>query len=160
MDKLCAAIVLLAAFLAFGVTADAAPVVEFSDNRLTVQADNDSMLDVLSRIARKTNIVIFMSEEFKPGRVTASLNRVPLEDAFKKLLRQHNCVTIYNRQGKDFVVTALKIYPKGQSASGSMKTLITDSVTENTHNQTRTDQADYTPGVPGTTLEAMTKRGP
>lgn len=152
MDKLWAAIALLAVLMASALPAGAAPVVEFKDNRLTVQADNDSLLDVLSRVARKTNIVIFMSEEFKPGKITASLNRVPLEEAFKKLLRQYNCVTIYNRQGENFVVTALKIYPEGQSSSGSMKTLITDSVTENTDISSRSDQADYTPGVPGTTL--------
>lgn len=131
-------------------TATARPVVKFTDNRLTVRADNEPLIRVLEEVAGKTDIVIFMAKEFEPGNITVRLDDLPLEKAFKKLLKRYNCVTMYNRKGDRFVVTGLKIYPEGKT-SGSMKTLVTESVSPSSES-TGTGQAGYTPRVPGSTL--------
>ncbi len=105
----------------------AVTMIEFSDNKLTVMAENASMVHVLEEVAKKANIAIFVSEEFNPGPVTIQITEVPLEQAFKKLLKEHNFVTVYNKAGGDFTVTALKVYPKGKS-TGKMDALITETV--------------------------------
>jgi len=126
----------------------AAPQVEFSDNRITVRAKNYSMVRLLEQVAKKTNVVIFVSKDFDPGSVTIQLDKVPLEQAFKKLLKQHNFVTIYNKKNDDFIISALKIYPKGKSA-GQMDILITKSISSD---ETHMENAGSTPIVPGLTL--------
>ena len=126
----------------------ATSLVEFSNDKLTVKAENDSMVKLLEKIAKKTNIVIFVSKDFNPGNVSINLNKVQLDSAFKKLLKNHNFVTIYNKQKDQFVISALKIYPKGKNA-GQMDVLITESKSVE---HTQTGQNSYRPVIPGTTL--------
>lgn len=104
----------------------AEPFVEFADNRLTIEAKNDPLVELLEKIAKKTNVVIFVSKNFDPGLITIHLQKVQLAKAFKTLLKQHNIATIYNKQKDKFVISALKVYPKGKNA-GKMDVLITKS---------------------------------
>jgi hypothetical protein len=143
-----AVLVLIVFFTAFD-TGFSASLVEFSDDKLTVSAKNESLIRLLEQVAKKTNVVIFISKEFNPGPLTIQLDKVPLEQAFKKLLKQYDFATIYNKIDDDFTISALKVYPKGKT-SGEMDVLISRSIPSEETRQDLTGSSK--PIVPGTSL--------
>jgi len=141
-------LVLIVFFTAFD-TCLSAPIVEFSNDKLTVRAENDSLVRLLEEVAKKTNVVIFVSKEFNPGPLTIQLDKVPLEQAFKRLLKQYDFATIYNKKEDVFIISALKVYPKGKT-SGNMDVLISRSIPSGETGQDLTGSSK--PVVPGTSL--------
>jgi len=120
----------------------------YKDGWLTVEADNISMVSLLSDIAKKTNVVIFVSKGFDPGKVSIHLDKHPLEDAFGKILKGYNHVAIYSKKNNEFVVSALKIFPRGK-AQGPMDMIITKSISTE---QTKGFDIEDTARIPGETL--------
>ncbi len=97
--------------------------VTYDGHLLSIKADDVPLVPLLEEIAGKTGVVIFVSKEIEPLRVSAHFAGITPEKAFKRLLKDHNVVMIFNRVGNDFVVNALKIFPTGQN-SGEMNVIM------------------------------------
>ena len=103
--------------------------VVFSNNRLSLSAENEPLVPLLEKIAKKTNVVIFISKGFDPGKVSVHVDKLPLEKAFNRILKGFNVAMVYNRKQGVTSITAVKIYPEGR-ISGPMNVVIKSSVPE------------------------------
>jgi type II secretory pathway component GspD/PulD (secretin) len=123
--------VLMAAGIIFlnGLVCHAAGTVEFSNNRLTLVAENEPFIPLLEEIAKKTNVVIFVSKGLNPGNVNILMNDLPLEKAFNRLLKGYNVAMVYYKDQDNTRVSAVKIYPKGEF-SGPLNVMVQASVPE------------------------------
>ena len=104
----------MCAVAGFGVTAQGAPPrVTFQDGRLSLSANDSSMMNVLESIARVSDLDIFVSEECTLGTISIELVRQPLEKAVKRILTNLNHVMIYREEQGTVRACAIKVFPKG-----------------------------------------------
>lgn len=112
-----------------GLICNAAHTMAFSNNRLTLFVEDEPLIPLLEKIAKKTNVVIFISKGFNPGNVSVRVKDEPLEKAFNRILKGFNVAMVYHREQDKTRVTAVKIYPKGKF-SGPMNVVVQTSVPE------------------------------
>lgn len=90
------------------------PGMTYKDGRLTLDADQTPLSQLLEIISKSAGVDIFVSKSFNPGNVSIQVTNQPLEDALKSILRGYNYAAIYTKEGEEFRITALKIYNEGQ----------------------------------------------
>jgi hypothetical protein len=117
------ALIILAAGLLCVHAAVAAvqPGVKYADGRLTLEAKNAAVGEILEVIARTAGVDIFVAKGFQTAgeKLTFQSDGELLEDALRRILRGYNYAAIYEKDGNDFRIAALRIYPEGQ-ASGEV----------------------------------------
>jgi len=102
----------------------AAGTVMFTDDRLSITADNEPLLSVLEKIAHQAGIVIFIAKDFEPGTLTIHLEDQPLEKAMDRILRGLNVARIYrDHPSGDPKLTAIEIYP-GDRYGGPLDVIV------------------------------------
>ncbi len=106
-----------------------AQTIVYSDERLSVHADNEPLIPVLEKIAREANILVFISRDFTPGMLKIKLDAQPLEKALDRILKGLNVVKVYHESSGKPRLTAVKIYPKGKF-SGPLDVVIQATVPE------------------------------
>lgn len=125
----CSVLIIAGIILSTGLVCSAAGKIAFSNNRLTLFAENEPLIPLLEEIAETTHVVVFISQGFNPGNVSARVDGLPLEKAFNRILKGFNVAMVYHKEQDVTRVTAVKIYPKGQF-SGPMNVVIRSSVPE------------------------------
>ena len=134
--------VLLVALVAFSVIlpANAAirPGVKYGGGNLTLEAKNATVGEILENIARTAGVDVFIARGFQTAteKMTVSFDGEPLEDVVRQILRGYNYAAIYEKEGNDFRIAALKIYPEGQ-ASGAVVPLFSGGRTPVYEEKTR-----------------------
>jgi hypothetical protein len=118
----------VAAFLMAAAGAEAAisPGVRYEGGNLTLAAKNATVGELLEAISRTAGVDIFIAKGFhtKADALTLKIEGEPLEDAVKRILSGYSYAAIYEKEGNDFRIAALKIYPEG-SVSGAVVPLFT-----------------------------------
>jgi hypothetical protein len=99
--------------------ADAAikPGAKYVGGNLTMEAKSATVGEILEGIAKTARVDIFVARGFQTAqeRLTFQFEGEPLEEAVKRILRGYNYAAIYEKEGDDFRIAALKIYPEGQA---------------------------------------------
>lgn len=118
------------------------PGMAYKDGRLTLDAEQTPLSQVLEIISKSVGVDIFVSKGFNPGNVSIQVTNQPLEDALKSMLRGYNYAAVYTKEGDVFRITALKIYNEGQQGgevlplfTGGRQTVFTE---ETARGETRT----------------------
>jgi hypothetical protein len=105
--------------IALSGTAGAAvrPGAKYAAGNLTLEAQNATVAELLETIARTAGVDVFVGRGFQPSgqRLSLAFKDEPLEEAVKRVLRGYNYAAIYEKDGNDFRIAALKIYPEGQA---------------------------------------------
>jgi len=102
--------------LVHDATAAIKPGIKYAQGNITLEAKRATVNEVLEAIARTAGIDVFVARGFQPAGDSFTFRMVnePLEDGIKKVLRGYNYAIIYAKEGDDFRIVALKIYPEGQ----------------------------------------------
>lgn len=133
-------VLLIVAFLALSESAGAVvrPGAKYEGGNLTMEARNATIGEMLETIARTAGVDVFIAKglQTKEDRMTLQIAEEPLEEAIKRILRGYNYAAIYEKEGNDFRIAALKIYPEG-SVSGAVVPLFTGSRTPIYEEKTR-----------------------
>jgi hypothetical protein len=97
------------------------PGAAVTGGNLTLDAKNATIGELLETLARTAGIDIFVAKGFQTAgqTITLQISGEPLEEAIRRILRGYNYAAIYEKEGNDFRIAALKIYPEGQ-ASGAV----------------------------------------
>lgn len=115
--------------LAGGLICYADQTVSYSNDRISITAENEPMVPLLEKIAVEANIVIFISKGFTSDNLSIHAVDQPLEKALDRLLKGLNVVKIYHAQSDKPRLTAVKIYPKGK-ISGPLDVVVKSSIPE------------------------------
>lgn len=94
------------------------PATSYKDGRMTIEAKQMSLAQVLEMISKTAGVDVFTAKGFDPfraGSVSVQAKDEPLEDVLKSVLRGLNYAVIYTKEGDDFRVAAVRIYPEGQT---------------------------------------------
>jgi len=113
---------ILSLFLAVGTMiwglavdrAQARPQLHYDQGRVSVEAFQASVTDVLEALAESAGVDIFVSEDFEAQTISIILEEEALDDALKRILKSYNHAAIYTKKGEAWKLTAVKIYPKGR----------------------------------------------
>jgi hypothetical protein len=107
---------LIASLHAHDVMAAIKPGIKYAKGNITLEAKQATVTEVLEAIARTAGVDVYTARGFQPSgsRLTFRLSAEPLEDAVKKILHGYNYAAIYAKEGDDFRIVALKIFPDGQ----------------------------------------------
>jgi len=102
------------------------PGAKYEGGNLSLDARNATVSELLETIARTAGVDVFVAKGFMPNQERMSFQAVaePLEDAVKRILRGYNYVAVYAKEGEEFRIVALKVYPAGQ-AGGEIIPLFT-----------------------------------
>jgi hypothetical protein len=102
--------------LAWPVWAVVKPGAKYAGGNMTLEAKNATVGEVLETLARTAGVDIFVTRGFQTAaeRITLQIADEPIEDAIRRILRGYNYAAIYVKEGDDFRIAALKIYPEGQ----------------------------------------------
>lgn len=129
-----------AAFFATAGCADAAirPGVKYEGGNLTLDARKATVGELLEAIARTAGVDVFIAKGFqtKAEALTLQFEGEPLEDAIKRILFGYSYAAIYEKEGNEFRIAALKIYPEG-GVSGAVVPLFTGGRTPIYEEKTR-----------------------
>jgi hypothetical protein len=145
----------VAALFTLGGAADAAvrPGVRYESGNLTLEARKATVGEVLETIARTAGVDVFIAKGFetRADRLTLQIEGEPLEDALKRILVGYSYAAIYEKEGDDFRIAALKIYPEG-GVSGAVVPLFSGGRTplyeeKNRRGETVTVLVDATGGI-------------
>ncbi len=92
------------------------PGAKFADGTLTLEAKNANLGEILEILARTAGIDIFVARGFSTAgkKLSLQIKDEPLEAAIKRILRGYNYAAIYAKEGNDFRIAALRLYPEGQ----------------------------------------------
>lgn len=82
---------------------------------LTMEVKNATMGELLEAIARTAGVDVYIASGFQSAgeRMTLQIVAEPLEDVLRRILRGYNYAAIYEKEGNDFRIATLKIYPEG-----------------------------------------------
>jgi len=131
---------LAAAFFAAAGGADAAirPGAKYEGGNLTLDARKATVGELLETIARTASVDVFIAKGFqtKAEALTLQFEGEPLEDAIKRILAGYSYAAIYEKEGNDFRIAALKSYPEG-GVSGAVVPLFTGGRTPIYEEKTR-----------------------
>ena len=120
MQKIALAVLLAAAGMlaALPVGAAVKPGAKYVGGNLTLEAKGATMAEVLETIARTAGIDVYVARGFQVAgeKLTTQIADEPLEEAIRRILRGYSYAAIYIKEGDDFRIAALKIYPEGQQA--------------------------------------------
>jgi hypothetical protein len=107
--------------LAWPANAMVHPGAIYAGGNLTLEAKNATVWELLETIARTAGVDIFVAPGFQTAgqKMTLQISGEPLEEAIRRILRGYSYAAIYEKEGNDFRIAALKIYPEGQ-ASGAV----------------------------------------
>lgn len=122
-------VTLAALFFQVGVAvlhAGVKPGMAYKEGRLTLEANQAPLLQVLELLSRSAGVDIFIAKGFQTGNVSFQVTDEPLEDALKSIMRGYNYAAVYTKEGDTFRVAALKIYP-ADSQRGDMTQVFTGS---------------------------------
>ncbi len=122
--------------------------VVWQNQRLSVTAENESMVKLLGEIAKKTQVVLFVSETFRPEPCTVFITGQPLDKALKTILKGYDVATVYHKQGQAFKVAAVQIYANGERQN-NLTVMVTGS---DSSDENRVDTGGTTPLIEGTIL--------
>ncbi|MBN1380501.1 MAG: hypothetical protein JXA41_02380 [Deltaproteobacteria bacterium] len=88
----------------------------YQDGALSLEATNATVGELLETIARTAGIDIFIARGYQPpeSRKTISISGESIEDVLRSILRGYNYAAIYIKEGDQFRIAAVKIYPEGQ----------------------------------------------
>ena len=118
MQKIALAVLFAAAgmFVAWPAGAVVKPGAKFAGGNLTLEAKNATVGEVLETLSRTAGVDVFVTRGFQTAgeRITLQIAGEPIEDAIRRILRGYNYAAIYVKEGDDFRIAALKIYPEGQ----------------------------------------------
>ncbi len=135
-------LIALAAALLFaaavGVEAAIRPGVIYQGGDLTLEAKKATVGEILEAIARTAGVDVFIAKGFQPkaDALTVKIEGEPLEDALKRILSGYSYAAIYEKEGNDFRIAALKIYPEG-GVSGAVVPLFSGGRTPLYEEKTR-----------------------
>jgi hypothetical protein len=103
--------------LAWPVGAVVKPGAKYTGGNLTLEAKNATVSELLETIARTAGVDIFVAPGFQTAgqKMTIQISDEPLEEAIRRILSGYNYAAIYEKEGNDFRIAALKIYPEGQA---------------------------------------------
>ena len=87
---------------------------KFVDGRLTLEADQTPLFQLLEVISKSAGVDVYVSKGLSPGNVSARISDQPLDDALKSILLGFNYAAIYTKKGDEFRISAIKIYAEGQ----------------------------------------------
>lgn len=98
-------------------------------SKISIRADNAPLSQVLARLVEISALDIYVAPSLKEVPVTVSFDKLPVEKAVGKLLRDFNFLASFKKvKGMDRLAV-LKIYPKGTS-SGNLVHIDTAKVEE------------------------------
>ena len=102
--------------LAWPADAMVRPGATYAAGNLTLEAKNATVGELLETIARTAGVDIFVAPGFQTAgeKMTLQISGEPLEEAIRRILRGYNYAAIYEKEGNDFRIAALKIYSEGQ----------------------------------------------
>lgn len=129
LRAVCVVLMTAGIILLNGLVCSAAGTVTFSNNRLSLVAENEPFIPLLEEIAKKTNVVIFVSKGLNPGNVSIRVDNLPLEKAFNRILKGFNVAMVYYKDQDKTRVSAVKIYPKGEF-SGPLNVVVQAGIPE------------------------------
>ncbi len=123
---------------AVGVEAAIRPGVTYQGGNLTLEAKKATVGEILEAIARTAGVDVFIAKGFQPkaDALTVKIEGEPLEDALKRILSGYSYAAIYEKEGDDFRIAALKIYPEG-GVSGAVVPLFSGGRTPLYEEKTR-----------------------
>jgi hypothetical protein len=103
-------------FVAWPAGAVVKPGAKFAGGNLTLEAKNATVGELLETLARTAGVDVFVARGFQTAgeRVTLQIEGVPIEEAIRRILAGYSYAAIYVKEGDDFRIAALKIYPEGQ----------------------------------------------
>jgi hypothetical protein len=92
------------------------PGAKYAGGNLTLDAQNATVGELLETIARTAGVDVFVAQGFQTAgqQMTLEISGEPLDEALRRILRGYNYAAIYEKEGDDFRIAALKIYPEGQ----------------------------------------------
>lgn len=93
------------------------PGATFAEGNLTLEAKNATVGEILETLARTAGVDVFVARGFQTSgaRVSLQIAGEPVEEAIRRILRGYSYAAIYIKEGDDFRIAALKIYPEGQA---------------------------------------------
>lgn len=150
----CACFMLVLVSCLVPLTSHGQETITYDGTLLTIKAIDAPLVPLLEEIAAKTGVVIFISKEIEPSLVSANFVDITPEKAFKRLLKDHNVVMIFNRVGDDFVVNALKIFPAGKD-TGEMDVIVAGRNLDATVEDAVQDTEGVHPILPASHAKAM-----
>jgi hypothetical protein len=108
-------------YLARPADAMVRPGATYAGGNLTLEAKNATVGELLETIAQTAGVDIFVAPGFQTAeqKMTLQISGEPLEEAIRRILRGYSYAAVYEKEGNDFRIAALKIYPEGQ-ASGAV----------------------------------------
>ena len=103
-------------FVAWPAWAAVKPGAVFAEGNLTLEAKNATVGEILETIARTAGVDVFVARGFQTvgDRFTMKIAGEPIEEALRRILRGYSYAAIYVKEGDDFRIAALKIFPEGQ----------------------------------------------
>jgi hypothetical protein len=106
-------------FSAWPAAAVVKPGAKISGGNLTLEAKNATVGELLETLARTAGLDVFVARGFQTadGRITMQIKDMPIEEAVRSMLRGYSYAAIYVKDGDDFRIAALKIYPEGQQGA-------------------------------------------
>lgn len=92
------------------------PGAKYAEGNLSLEARNANIGEILEILARVAGIDIFVARGFQTAgkKLSVQIKDEPLEAAIKRILRGYNYAAIYTKEGNDFRIAALRLYPEGQ----------------------------------------------
>jgi hypothetical protein len=108
--------------LAWPVGAVVNPGAKYVAGNLSLEAKNATVGELLETIARTAGVDILVAPGFQAAgqKMSLRIDGEPLEDAIRMILRGYNYAAIYEKEGNDFRVAALKIYPEGLASGATV----------------------------------------
>ncbi len=106
-----------AVFVAAHAGAVVKPGATFAEGNLTLEAQNATVGEILETLARTAGVDVFVARGFQTSgaRVSLQIAGEPVEEAIRRILRGYSYAAIYVKEGEEFRIAALKIYPEGQA---------------------------------------------
>jgi hypothetical protein len=95
----------------------APPVIGVKDGQLTVTVRDGDLADVLRQIAEQAGFRLRTSGDL--GRVTVTLEAVPLDDGLRRLTQDHELVMVYSRAtpgGRETSLTEVRVFAASAAA--------------------------------------------
>ena len=90
------------------------PDLTYQEGLVSMEAYHMPLFKILEALSEKAGIDIFVSEDFEAEDISVFLVEEPIDEASKRILRHYNHAAVYAKDGEDWRLTAVKIYPKGK----------------------------------------------
>lgn len=88
----------------------AAPKVSLKDDKISISVKDESLSSVLYSISQATGIEIYIAEDVPLKPISIDLSNMPIEEAFKRILKGYNYATVHERYKGGWKVSAINVY--------------------------------------------------